>query len=125
MGLIYIKPKEITPIYTLSPLKNKVKKKKVILPKQKDSSLFKTYKKKVWKLTEVNCQFLENITERGFTNYHVEHMISISYGFRNNIPIENIAHLSNLRMLFYKDNMIKGVKCFVNEQNQWILHTSK
>ena len=40
--------------------------------------------------------------------YHLDHIISIRYGFDNNIPPEEIAKLENLQMLPWKDNISKG-----------------
>lgn len=120
---LYKKEKvDLTPVWDAPPKK---KKKKVI--KQKvipNKSLFKSYKKQVWQLTEVNCVTLQDISKRGFTSFHIDHKISIDYGFKNNIPVENIAHISNLRMIMYKENMIKGVKCFIDDYNSWIVQHS-
>jgi 5-methylcytosine-specific restriction endonuclease McrA len=40
--------------------------------------------------------------------YQIDHIIPIRYGFENNIPPEEIARLENLRMLPWKENLIKG-----------------
>lgn len=40
--------------------------------------------------------------------YHLDHIISIRYGFDNNIPPEDIAIKENLQMLPWKDNISKG-----------------
>lgn len=72
------------------------------------------YYKRVWELTEnsfkENKSRLENGDKRGFKQYHIDHIIPIAYGYKNNIPAETIAHIDNLRMLYHKENMIKGAK---------------
>lgn len=83
------------------------------------------YKKRVWKLTEQNdLSVLEHFEKRGFKDYHLDHKVSIYYGFKNGIPEEYIAHISNLRMIPYKDNTDKGVDCFWDKKNLWIRNKS-
>lgn len=40
--------------------------------------------------------------------YHLDHIVSIRYGFDNNIPPEQLAVKENLQMLPWKDNISKG-----------------
>ncbi len=40
--------------------------------------------------------------------YHLDHIVSIRYGFDNNIPPEEIAVKENLQMLPWKENISKG-----------------
>lgn len=40
--------------------------------------------------------------------YHLDHIISVKYGFDNNISPEIISKKENLQMLPWKDNIIKG-----------------
>lgn len=40
--------------------------------------------------------------------YHLDHIVSIKYGFDNNIPPEEIAKKENLQMLPWKENISKG-----------------
>lgn len=78
----------------------------------KQVDLFKIYHKEVWKLTEQQpLHTLEGCEKRGFRDHHLDHKTSVWYGFKNNIPAEEIAHISNLRFIPYKDNMLKGRKC--------------
>lgn len=61
---------------------------------------YREYEKKVRELTELQpFRIMENYTNRGFYGYHVDHIISIMYGYRNNISPEKISHISNLQML--------------------------
>jgi hypothetical protein len=115
---------DLTPIWTEPPLKKVAgkRKDKYYTPKPKlDKTKFYLYKQKVWELTNINCAELIDIDTRGFKTFHIDHKISVHYGFKHNIPIEHIAHTSNLRMLHYKDNMLKGKKCFIDNLNEWII----
>lgn len=115
---------DLTPIWTEPPLKKVAikEKKSYYIPKpKKDKKPFYLYKQKVWELTNINCAELIDIKTRGFKTFHIDHKISVHYGFKHNIPIEHIAHTSNLRMLHYKDNMLKGKKCFIDSLNKWIV----
>lgn len=40
--------------------------------------------------------------------YQLDHIISVKRGFLNNIPPEIIAHVDNLQMLHWRENMSKG-----------------
>jgi hypothetical protein len=42
--------------------------------------------------------------------YQLDHIIPIIYGFRNNIDIEDMARLENLRMLTWKENLERNWK---------------
>ena len=53
----------------------------------------------------------------------VDHKISISYGYKNNIPPHHIADISNLRWLPSKDNGDKNSTNYVDDFNRWILNT--
>jgi hypothetical protein len=39
--------------------------------------------------------------------YQLDHILSIRYGFENNIPAEEIAKLENLQLLPWKENLLK------------------
>ena len=53
----------------------------------------------------------------------VDHKISISYGYKNNIPPHHIADISNLRCFPSKDNGDKCATNYVDDSNRWILNT--
>jgi hypothetical protein len=80
------------------------------------------YKNKVQELTEQNKLNVVGIESRGYRTYHIDHKISIDYGYRNNIPVEDIAHPSNLHMMWWEDNMEKNVDILIDAQNRWILN---
>ena len=42
---------------------------------------------------------------------HRDHMISIAYGWENNIPSEHISHPANCQIMLAIDNIKKGIKC--------------
>lgn len=71
---------------------------------------WKAYRRKVQKLTELVADRIEGIETRGFKDHHIDHIVSIWEGFKLGMPEEDIATLSNLRMLPYKENMLKGTK---------------
>jgi hypothetical protein len=69
------------------------------------------YYKRVWQITEdQNISELFGDKKRGFNDYHVDHIVPISYGFKNGIDPLVIGDKSNLNPLFCKDNMKKGQK---------------
>jgi hypothetical protein len=70
--------------------------------------------------SEVSC-FIPGINRRGYRSFHLDHKISISYGFSNGIPAEYIAHPSNLWMIWWEENRKKGPSIFVDHNNSWIL----
>lgn len=73
---------------------------------------WKAYRRLVWKLTNLQpVSTLENHHLRGFHNYHLDHKVSIWYGWKNNIPADQIADISNLRFIPWMENMRKGVRC--------------
>lgn len=70
------------------------------------------YKKLVIKLTgKQPIDTLENYHLRGWNGYHLDHKVSIWYGFENGIQAERIAHISNLQFIPAKENRKKGVDC--------------
>jgi hypothetical protein len=42
--------------------------------------------------------------------YHLDHIYPISLGYINNIPAEEIAHISNLQYIPWKENILKSNK---------------
>ena len=59
---------------------------------------------------------LPNFENRGHVSkegtYAIDHKISISFGFNNNIPYEIIGNIDNLQMLPHSINSSKHSKCF-------------
>jgi hypothetical protein len=79
------------------------------------------YKEKVFELTEEVKHQIDGIENRGFNTYHIDHKISVKWGFENNIPEEHIAHIDNLQMLWWEENFNKNVVCEVDDKNKWIV----
>jgi len=75
---------------------------------------FKRYRNKVDVLTAKQpIHLLENFDKRGPAGkegaYHLDHIISVWNGFHNDIPPEQIADISNLRMIPWLENQIKWI----------------
>lgn len=75
----------------------------------------KKYHRRVWNLTyKQPIELLENFDRRGKSGidgaYQIDHIIPIKYGFENGISAEEIAHINNLRMLTWEENISKGSK---------------
>ena len=76
---------------------------------KKRKSKWKNYRDKCWEITNKQpLKKLKDFKNRGFKKYHLDHRISIWYGFNNGISPETI---DNLKMIPYKDNMQKGIRC--------------
>lgn len=51
-----------------------------------DKQLWLKYKRLVWKITEKQpIKRLDNFDKRGFKGYHLDHKVSIWYGYKNKI----------------------------------------
>lgn len=66
----------------------------------------KDYYKLVWEFTEANAPNVPSIDLRG-QDYHIDHIIPISYGFKTGIDPAIIGALDNLQMLSKRDNFLK------------------
>lgn len=73
------------------------------------------YERLVRKQTEsLNLMELENFNLRGPVErdgWHLDHIFSVSEGFKNNIPIYLIANINNLRMIPARENQSKNFRC--------------
>jgi hypothetical protein len=73
------------------------------------------YYHKVMKHTKKQpIHLLDDYDKRGNSKndgYHLDHIKSISYGFHNDIPAEEIGDISNLRFIHWLDNVKKGSNC--------------
>jgi hypothetical protein len=82
---------------------------KTIVVKQK----YRQYENAVRILTEKQPLYLlKDIEKRDFNEYHLDHIISVYYGFKNNLPHDFIANIKNLQMLPSAENMLKGGSCY-------------
>ena len=81
-------------------------------------SEYELYSRKVWDITKLqNLEKLPNINKRANLAHtkdawHLDHKISIRYGFINNISVENVGSLANLQMLPGRENCSKGSNCY-------------
>ena len=88
----------------------------------REDKLNKRYQKEVHKLTSlIDTSGLKHSDKRAFKGYHLDHKYSIHAGFKNNVPKEMIADIRNLRFISHKENMAKGTRCFIDEDNKYIL----
>lgn len=85
---------------------------------------FMRYKDKVYKLTNSkDLSSLNNIDKRGREfGYEVDHIYSLLAGFLNNVPIEVISCIGNLRCIPAKDNNVKGQKCEMELEDLYRLY---
>lgn len=83
----------------------------------------KIYYSQVWFHTEKQpLHLLENIEKRSEHSknpdaYHLDHIVPISYGFKKQISPEIIGDISNLQMLPWLENILKGNKYEGNCEN--------
>lgn len=66
-----------------------------------------TYKKHKAELNPNNLPFGRAGTAGA---YHLDHIISVKYGFDNNIPPEQLAQVKNLRVIPWLENIVKRDK---------------
>ena len=77
---------------------------------------FEKYKSEVARITrKQDLTLLENYDKpRGLCGvdgaYQLDHKISIKYGYENNMPPEEIGHISNLQFIPWKENRTKWDK---------------
>lgn len=86
---------------------------------KKDTPEYRKYSNRVQTLTrktynlhkeEINPNNLPRGVAGTEGSYHLDHKISVRYGFENDIEPAVIADKSNLQMLPWKENVIKGKK---------------
>ena len=86
----------------------KLKLKKLNKIKDPDKQL---YYIKVWIVTENQpLHLLKNSEKRGWRGYHLDHICSISVGYKEKISPEVIGNIRNLRFIPAKENLKKGYK---------------
>lgn len=75
---------------------------------------YQKYRAEVNKITyKQNLKTLRNYEKRGNFLMHLDHMYSAKHGFLNNISTEIIGHISNLRMIPWKENLSKNCKSYI------------
>jgi len=78
-----------------------------------DMPAFKRYKLDVRAKSDKNYKENMHIINpdnktRGKYDYHLDHIIPISYAFENNMTVEETADVKNLQMLPWRENLSKG-----------------
>ncbi len=77
----------------------------------KDWDNYKDYKKRVLYYTELSFRLYKNeidpCNKRG-VNYHLDHILPISFGYKNNIIPEVIGHPNNLKLIDKLSNLKKS-----------------
>jgi hypothetical protein len=68
------------------------------------------YYDKCWELSNINAKGLPDIKNRRWGKFDLDHIVPISYGYRNNIPIELIASKANLRVISHRENFEKNAR---------------
>ena len=74
---------------------------------------YRKYRSEVQKVTSIQPLYLlEHFNKRGKSgkvgSYHLDHILSISYGFHNKISPDIIGNIRNLRMIPWRVNLEKG-----------------
>jgi hypothetical protein len=83
-------------------------KKKIKFIKDIDKKL---YYAKVWYITESQpIHILENFELRSYRGHHLDHIIPISYGYKNKISPEKMGDIKNLQFIPWDENYKKGAK---------------
>ena len=82
---------------------------------KEDLEKISVYKSCVWQLTNHNYRKCKNIVNpldlpRRRKKYSLDHIYSISDGFRNNVPAEILASPINLQILPYYENIVKRTR---------------
>lgn len=86
--------------------------KKEILISNCEKQLWRKYRNLVWKITErQSLRKLENYEKRSFLGYHLDHKVSIWYGYKNKIDPYLIGSIHNLEFIPHKENLKKSIKC--------------
>jgi hypothetical protein len=74
-----------------------------------EKKLWQKYRRLVWKITEKqNLRKLKDYNKRAFTGYHLDHKVSIWYGYKNKLDPQLIGSIDNLEFIPHRDNMRKG-----------------
>jgi hypothetical protein len=70
---------------------------------------YKAYRARVWLITEKNISADDN-SKRGRTAFHIDHIFPISKGYRYGIPSSLMGSANNLKLLPFKENIVKSNK---------------
>ena len=81
---------------------------------------YKKYKKEVYTLTNKNIKENSTFKERSIL-IHVDHILSIKDGFKQQIPPNIISNLANLRLISNIENIAKGAKSLITYEELLLL----
>lgn len=105
----------------------KIKQPRIIFDIKELNEERKQYKKACYALSKKQFEYPLNYKAPksfkeccGENHYVIDHKISLSYGFKKDIPIDVICHKSNMRLIKGIDNFKKGRKIFIDNENKWI-----
>lgn len=79
----------------------------------KNKTEFEKYKRDVWLITKKNKHLIENYNENiqgraGIKGAHqIDHIVSIIFGYKNNISPEKIGHYINLQFIPWEENLLR------------------
>lgn len=78
------------------------------LTREEYQSAVKKYRKEVEAVTRKQPLYqLDNSDKRGRNRYHLDHILSVSFGFNSGLDPEIIGDIRNLRFVPYKINLEK------------------
>lgn len=76
-----------------------------------ERKLWRKYRNLVWRITEQQpLRKLPNYDKRAFKGYHLDHKVSIWYGYKNRIDPKLIGSIHNLEFIPHEQNGLKGTK---------------
>jgi len=71
---------------------------------------FKKYRRRVRYLTNKTIKTNHELFSNRGKTFHVDHKVSVLYGYKNKIPPNIIANINNLELKHFVDNIRKGFK---------------
>jgi len=84
--------------------------------KLSDRTKFDIYREEVRNISNENYQkhfyYISNAKKRS-REWHLDHKVSISYGFENGVDVDIIGHWKNLEVISSYDNVSKHTRCSV------------
>lgn len=86
------------------------------------------YKNRCLYYTNKNKHLVPNIHLRSWDNFHLDHIVPISYGYKHNIPPSLIGSVENLQIIPRTQNLRKGSKIFKDALlliDKWHVNKSK
>ena len=86
------------------------------------------YRREVWKYTNKNAHLIpgydqskRGLCSKGSNNYQIDHKLSITDGYLQNISPEIIAHPENLQFIPWQDNLLKWAKSSITKEELYLI----